>query len=334
MSIESPYRSTNRALVAITLAYKQSVCIFPTYGMRETRDGGTECECMPAKRRKAKRDGGPIQTCRPAKHPRITGCFEKATTDPRTIIDWCKLWPGTNLSAATGVRSGIWVLDVDGDEGFASLKGIETEIGILRPTWQTQSGSGNGAHFWWRMPTGVIVRNSTSAIAPGLDTRGEGGQILLPSSQHESGGFYRWQDGHAPDEIELSEAPAALLHLALEACQKTRQPVVAPAGARGLPIRRDRSPRSVGPHSNSLFIGDGEGRGGFHGPINGIAVKYFGRFGTDADSADLKHTLRTAISSAPAFNHDPSDIERYESESYLDEAIESARNYIITRKTA
>ena len=335
MSIESPYRSTNRALVAITLAYKQSVCIFPTYGMRETRDGGTECQCMPAKRRRAKRDGGSAPTChQPAKHPRLIGWQDKATTDPETIIDWCKLWPGTNLSAATGTRSRIWVLDVDGDEGFANWNKIKAEIGIPCPTWESQSGSGNGAHLWWRLPPGVIVRNSQSAIAPGLDVRGEGGQILPPPSQHKSGGSYRWQDGHAPDEVELSEAPAALLHLALEACQKTRQSVVAPAGTRGPSVRRDRSQRRRGPHSRSLAIGDGEGRGGFHGPINSIAVKYFGTFGADADAADLKHALRAAISSAPAFNHDPSDIERYESDSYLDDAIESARNYIITRKTA
>ena len=174
----------------------------------------------------------------------------------------------------------------------------------------------------------MIVYNSTSVIAPGLDVRGDGGQILLPSSQHASGGLYRWQDGHAPDEVELCEAPAALLHLALEACQKTRQSAVSPAGPRGPSVRRDRSQRRSGPHNRSLSIGDGEGRGGFHGPINGIAVKYFGTFGTDADAAELKQALRTAISSAPAFNHDPSDIERYASDAYLNEAIDSARNYI------
>jgi hypothetical protein len=316
-------------LVAITLAYKQSVCIFPTYGMRETRDGGTECECMPAKRRKAKREGGPTPTChQPAKHPRITGWQDKATTDPRTIIDWRKQWPSTNFSAATGTHSGIWILDVDGFEGFASLEKIKAELCKLPPTRQTQSGSGNGAHFWWRLPPGVIVRNSTSAIASGIDVRGEGGQILLPSSRHESGGLYRWQDGHAPDEVELSEAPAALLRLALEACKKTRNSTDEPADPGAPLVRRPRSKRRNGPRGAGLAIGDGEGRGGFHGPINGIAIKYFGTLSTDADAAQLKRALRTAISSAPASNHEPSDIERYASDAYLDDAIESARNYV------
>ena len=81
--------------------------------------------------------------------------------------------------------------------------------------------------------------------------------------------------------------------------------------------------------AKSLAIGDGEGRGGFHDPINRIAVKFFGQHGADTDAAGLKDALRQAILTAPADNHRPEEIQRYASDAYLDEAIDSARSYII-----
>src|SRR5690606_7712294 len=44
----------------------------------------------------------------------------------------------------------------------------------------------------YRLPSGVLIRNSTSDIAPGIDIRGEGGYIIAPPSNHASGNKYEW----------------------------------------------------------------------------------------------------------------------------------------------
>src|SRR5271169_791504 len=44
-----------------------------------------------------------------------------ATSDIAQLEAWAVQFPGCNWAVATGERSGVWVLDVDGPEGRASL---------------------------------------------------------------------------------------------------------------------------------------------------------------------------------------------------------------------
>ena len=48
-----------------------------------------------------------------------------------------------------------------------------------------------GRHLYFRTPE-VPVRNTASKIAPGIDTRGDGGYVLAPPSIHPSGRRYAW----------------------------------------------------------------------------------------------------------------------------------------------
>ncbi|WP_309645686.1 bifunctional DNA primase/polymerase [Phenylobacterium sp.] len=311
------------------------VRIFPTYGFNSARtDSGLECQCMKGKRWKARQTGTEPTSCNknPGKHPRILDWPDLATTDPEIIADWTHRrtggWAMTNLSALTGRASGVWVLDLDGDLGFASLAQLEAEHGALPPTWRTQSGSGHGRHYWFAHPDdGPEVRGSQGGMAAGVDVRGFHGHILLPGSLHRSGGRYQWEEGFAPDQVPLAAAPEAWLRLALDANKKTRT-----GDADDPPTTTRRtSPRTAGrssDHTRCLVIGDGENRGGFHGPINGLLVKFFGRFGANADTTGMIAALRQAISDAPADNHEPHEIDRYLSDEYLNEACDSARAYI------
>ncbi|WP_426043133.1 bifunctional DNA primase/polymerase [Brevundimonas sp. TWP2-3-4b1] len=311
------------------------VRIFPTYGFNSARtDSGLECQCLKGKRWKARQTGAEATPCakNPGKHPRILDWPELATTDADTIINWTLPgrggWARTNLSALTGRASGVWVLDLDGDLGFASLAQLEAEHGALPPTWRTRSGSGHGRHYWFAHPNdGPEVRGSQGGMAAGVDVRGFHGHILLPGSLHRSGGRYQWEEGFAPDEVPLAAAPEAWLRLALDANKKTR---TGDADDRPTTTRRMSPPTTGRPsdHTRCLVIGDGENRGGFHGPINGLLVKFFGRFGGDADTNGMIAALRQAIRDAPADNHQPHEIERYLSDEYLNEACDSARAYI------
>jgi putative DNA primase/helicase len=72
-------------------------------------------------------------------------------------------------------------------------------------------------------------------------------------------------------------------------------------------------------------IGDGEGLAGFHDPIRSATAAYAGTHGAGWDREALKARLRDAINKAPKGpKRDPADIDRYLSDEYLDDLIESA----------
>lgn len=165
--------------------------------------------------------GGPgmITRCscgRPAcdrvgKHPRwhkhlLPNGLKNATTDPGIIQVWWSLWPDANIGIVTGARSGIWVLDIDPDKGGdLSLENLLAQHGPLPETIEAQTGT--GTHLVFAHP-GTPVRNRVR-FAPGLDTRGEDGYIVVAPSLHVSGAFYAW--ALSPDDVAPALAPQWLL---------------------------------------------------------------------------------------------------------------------------
>lgn len=138
----------------------------------------------------------------PAKHPLTPNGHLGATLDPELVRAWHSETDGLcNWGLATG--SGVWVLDVDGETGASTLARLEREHGSLplSPTSRT----GKGKHVYFAHAEGV--RNRTR-FAPGLDTRGEGGYVLLPPSLHANGRRYEWL---VPPDTPLADAPPWLL---------------------------------------------------------------------------------------------------------------------------
>jgi hypothetical protein len=72
------------------------------------------------------------------------------------------------------------VLDVDGEEGVASLRALEKKFSALPKTASVVTPRG-GQHFYFRHP-GVEIRNAVGYPGPGLDIRGDGGYVLAPPS--------------------------------------------------------------------------------------------------------------------------------------------------------
>ena len=141
-----------------------------------------------------------------AKEPAIARGFHSATTNPETIRRYWRV-PDRNIGIATGALSGVWVLDIDGDEGAASLRALEAQHGKLPVTWI--SSTGRGWHVWWRYT--APIRSSTGRIAPSLDVKADGGYVVAPPSIHPSGRAYTWL---VPPEGEPAEAPGWLVTLA------------------------------------------------------------------------------------------------------------------------
>jgi len=120
------------------------------------------------------------------KHPRLNAWPQLATAEAATVQNWWQRWPRANLGIATG--QGVLVLDVDGEEGEQTLKQLQKQHGLLPDTACVRTGSG-GAHYYFRCSE--VIGNPVKFL-PGLDLRGDGGQVVAPPSTHYSGNAYTW----------------------------------------------------------------------------------------------------------------------------------------------
>lgn len=140
-----------------------------------------------------------------AKHPVGSlvpnGCKD-ATLDPDQIRAW---WGshGWNIGISTGVESNLVVVDIDDPKGWNEVK---KNVNVPSDTVIVRTGSG-GTHLYFQA-NGNRVSNSQSAIAPGVDIRGEGGYVIAPPSVHASGKLYEFL---SRSDAELADFPAALL---------------------------------------------------------------------------------------------------------------------------
>jgi hypothetical protein len=150
---------------------------------------------------------GPVFPCRPRdKRPARKGWQAEATADPATIAQLWHREPAANVGLLCGVTA--WVLDVDGEEGLATLADLEDLNRWLPAGPASVTGSGGQHHFFVATDR---VRNSVRRLGPGLDTRGVGGFVVLPPSVHPNGQRYRWL--REPWTVPLPEAPGWILDL-------------------------------------------------------------------------------------------------------------------------
>lgn len=115
-----------------------------------------------------------------AKAPPLTRHGSKdATSDVFAVRRLWELTPAANIGLATG--NGLAVIDVDPRSG-----GVRDSAWPETLTARTPSG---GLHLYYG--TEFEVRNSASALAPGVDVRGEGGYVVGPPSVTDEGS-YEW----------------------------------------------------------------------------------------------------------------------------------------------
>ena len=122
--------------------------------------------------------------------------------DRSVVQHWWTKRPQLNIGVVTGAVSNLVVLDVDGEKGRASAKGLH-----LPPTPTTKTGK--GFHYYYHHP-GFAVSNAVELL-PGIDLRGDGGYVVAPPSIHPLGKQYRWAPYLAPGEVDLAPCPEWLL---------------------------------------------------------------------------------------------------------------------------
>jgi Bifunctional DNA primase/polymerase, N-terminal len=109
---------------------------------------------------------------------------EAATADREQVTKWWNRWPNDWIGMATGRPSGLVVLDVDCKDLRAYGPDTLAELGhsILPETPIAHTLSG-GFHVFFSDRPDIEIRNSIGkqGLGPGLDIRGTGGYVILPS---------------------------------------------------------------------------------------------------------------------------------------------------------
>jgi putative DNA primase/helicase len=123
------------------------------------------------------------------------------------------------VGVPTGEENGVFVIEGDtkkghGVDGLRSLRELETAHGKLPPTLMAESPSGSVHRYYKHPGPGIKVSKPASALAPGVDIKGDAGMVVAPPSVREDGA-YRWLN-----DLPIADAPDWLL---AEVTEKSRE---------------------------------------------------------------------------------------------------------------
>ena len=138
-----------------------------------------------------------------SKEPACRRGYKDATSNPATIRRWWLAEPQFNIGVATGIVSGVWVLDIDGADGEDTLRDLSARH---RSIDTLTSETARGHHLWFL--TDGPIQSSAGRVGRGLDVRADGGYVVAPPSVHPDGPVYAWINAEAP-----AVAPAWLIEL-------------------------------------------------------------------------------------------------------------------------
>src|SRR3954463_4343467 len=81
------------------------------------------------------------------KTPVYPGSCHTATRSRQLVLNHWRKYPRRNYGVATGRPSGIFVVDIDGPEGEASLIALCAKYGLLPPTVTVITAKGRHLYF-------------------------------------------------------------------------------------------------------------------------------------------------------------------------------------------
>jgi hypothetical protein len=117
------------------------------------------------------------------------GCLD-ATDDEDIIGEWDRRYPAANIGLACGIPSGIIVIDIDPrNGGTVSVEKFAAKKQLLPATVEVATANG-GRHLYYAWQP--ELKNSKSALAPGIDIKTTGGYVVAPPSILDGGKKYTW----------------------------------------------------------------------------------------------------------------------------------------------
>ncbi|MFE9612769.1 bifunctional DNA primase/polymerase [Streptomyces sp. NPDC006012] len=157
-----------------------------------------------------------------------------ASTEPARIRELFAAAPwATGYGIACGLSPHHLIgVDLDtksGTDSSAALRELALRHLFTIPETVVVLTPSGGRHVWLAGPPDVVVPNSASRLAPGIDIRGAGGYLVGPGSRTEHGVY-----ATAPGTAHLTPAPCppALLRLLLPP-PRAPHPAPPPAGDHG-----------------------------------------------------------------------------------------------------
>jgi putative DNA primase/helicase len=130
--------------------------------------------------------------CRsPGKHPRTSKGHNEATNDIEQVKSWWKAWPTANIGYRP--KENEIVLDIE-KEGIKNglLRDLIKRFGPP-PVTKTSNTGGGGQHHFYKLPEGAPEIRNRAKVFDGMDIRTVKGYVILPPSNHASGGLYIWE---------------------------------------------------------------------------------------------------------------------------------------------
>jgi len=160
--------------------------------------------------------------CQPGgKAPLTPHGFLDASSDMTRIEAWWAKHPDANVGMPT---AGLVVIDIDGANN--PWPGDPDKVAALANAVTSRTPRGGG-HYIFRQPSGKSLRSTAGRIAPHVDTRANGGYILLPPSVVD-GRQYQWAEATGLTGPEdLPEPPEWLIAL-LDSADTTIPPDASP----------------------------------------------------------------------------------------------------------
>ena len=172
--------------------------------LRFTRTPAFPCRTCP--------DACMTSQCGICKTPATPHGFKDATADPDKLRDLWRQFPGSLVGVPTGEKSGLFVIDVDSGRHDEANDWLERYSPYLPDTRQHATHSG-GWHLLFKHRAGL--RSSTSRLAKGVDTRGEGGYVIWWPFHTGLNAPHKLDRplGDLPDEIYRQLLPAPVIRL-------------------------------------------------------------------------------------------------------------------------
>lgn len=134
--------------------------------------------------------------------------FQAATNNLQQLQRWAR--EGPNWALVTGPDSGVFVLEVDGSAGLASLLDLCGDDWCWLETLRSRAGEKRCIFFAW--PEGRRQINRGQQFAKGLRIIGESDWVLIPPSREP----YGTQHAYMNPLAEIAAAPIYLLERAFE----------------------------------------------------------------------------------------------------------------------